>query len=236
MRWPWQRVERISDCPHQRLLPSATAGVPFDAVFVIVWRPAWRTGSNLEDLVRFRVHAVVAEAAGRCEAADPHAAQDAVNAALRDLRGTTGGSYRILHARVTLRLSAESRQAVAQSRADEDRVRRLRFLKAQLYDHPDLVVLDRLEQRPGTLADEHVAELQRLARSIRACGSWWQPLLEQWEEVGRGFSDADRQQRAMLALLDSLQAFTGGSASLPAESGPPSPLVASGESERGASR
>ncbi|MFB6712591.1 MULTISPECIES: hypothetical protein [unclassified Streptomyces] len=98
------------------------------------------------------------------------------------------------------------------------------------------VVLDRLEQRPGTLADEHVAELQRLARSIRACGSWWQPLLEQWEEVGRGFSDADRQQRAMLALLDSLQAFTGGSASLPAESGPPSALVASGESERGASR
>ncbi|MEF9886552.1 hypothetical protein [Streptomyces sp. P9-A4] len=236
MRWPWQRAERTSNCPHQRLLPSATAGVPFGAVFVIVWRPAWRTGSNLEDLVRFGVHAVAAAAAGRCEAADPHAAQDVVNAALRELRGTTGGSYRILHARVTLRLSAESREAVAQSRADEDRVRRLQFLKAQLYDHPDLLVLDRLEQRPGTLADEHVAELQRLARSIRACGSWWQPLLEQWEDVGRGFSDADRQQQAMLALLDSLKTFTCGSAALPVDPGPPSPLVAPGKSERGASR
>ncbi|MFG2116673.1 hypothetical protein ACGFRB_29225 [Streptomyces sp. NPDC048718] len=236
MRWPWQRAERISDCPHQRLLPSATAGVPFDAAFVIGWRPAWRTGSNLEDLVRFRVHEVATEAAGRCEAADPHAAQDAVNAVLRDLHGTTGGAYRILHARVTLRLSAESRQAVAQSRADEDRVRRLRFLKAQLYDHPDLLVLDRLEQRPGTLADEHVAELQRLARSIRACGSWWQPLLEQWEDVGRGFNDADRQQRAMVALLDALRAFTGRSASLPTEDGPPSPLMVPGGSERVASR
>nr|PPQ62155.1 hypothetical protein C5F59_03315 [Streptomyces sp. QL37] len=178
---------------------------------------------------------MAAEAAERRGAADPHAAQDAVNAALRDLRGSTGGSYKILHARVTLRLSAESRQAVAQSRADEDRVRRLRFLKAHLYDHPDLVVLDRLEQTPGTLTEEHVVELQRLARSIRACETWWQPLLEQWELVGCGFGDADRQQRAMLALLDSLRAFSDGPASHPADPGRPSPLMAPGESKRGAS-
>ncbi|MEU6312524.1 hypothetical protein [Streptomyces sp. NPDC047014] len=179
---------------------------------------------------------MAAEVAGRCEAADPHAAQDAVNAVLRDLRGTSTGPYRILHARATLRLSAEGRQVVAQNRADEDRVRRLRFLKAQLYDHPDLLVLDRLERRPGTLADEHVAELQRLARSIRACGSWWQPLLEQWESVGRGFNDTDRQEKAMLALLEALNAFAGGSTALRADSGPASPLVTPGGPERGASR
>jgi len=50
-----------------------------------------------------------------------------------------------------------------------------------------------------------------LARSIRACDRWWYPVLEQWEELGQGFNNAEKQQRAMLALLDSLKAFNGGS-------------------------
>lgn len=36
----------------------------------------------------------------------------------------------------------------------------------------------------------------------------WRPLLEQWELVGRGFSDAGMQNRALLVLHDALAAHT----------------------------
>ncbi|MEV5801833.1 hypothetical protein [Streptomyces collinus] len=52
--------------------------------------------------------------------------------------------------------------------------------------------------------------MQRLSRTIRACDQWWYPLLEQWEQLGNGFNDADKQQAAMLALLNSVTALNGG--------------------------
>lgn len=211
MRWPWHRAARTTACPYPRLLPSATPGVPFEATFTIVWRPVWRARPNLDDSVRCSVHATAADVASQVEAADLHAAQDVINAALGDPRQLHTPHYRIQTARVALRLSPECREVLAQRRADEDRVRRLRFLKTRLYDHPGLVVLDRLEHRPDALEDEHVAELQRLARSIRACDRWWYPVLEQWEQLGQGFNDTEKQQQAMLALLNALKALNGGS-------------------------
>ncbi|MFI9564963.1 hypothetical protein [Streptomyces rishiriensis] len=114
-----------------------------------------------------------------------------------------------------LGLPSTAKDLLAQRAADEQRVRRLRFLKDNLYDHPDLVVLDQLEYHaPGALADEHVAELQRLARLINSCNRWWFPLLQQWEQVGQGFTDVEKRQQAMLVLSDSLKslkALNGGS-------------------------
>ncbi|MYW46035.1 hypothetical protein GT346_22610 [Streptomyces sp. SID161] len=167
---------------------------------------------NLDDLVRADVHQKAAATAARWDAADLPAAQDALNAAL-GASHEGNRHYRILATQVVLRLSPESRERLAQRTADTERIRRLQFLKTHLYDHPGLVVLDRLEGHPGHLPDEETAALQRLARTIKGCDQWWYPLLEQWEQLGDGFSDADKQQRAMLALLNSVAALNGSASS-----------------------
>ncbi|OEJ63339.1 hypothetical protein BGM19_26670 [Streptomyces agglomeratus] len=144
------------------------------------------------------------------EATDVLAAQDAINAALGTTDLARTRHYRRLTASVALRLSPESREVLVQRRTDAERVRRLCFLKTQLYDHPALVVLDQLEQRPGSLEPHQVADLQRLARSIKASDLWWHPMLEQWERVGRGFNDPENQNRAMHVLLEALTKLNDG--------------------------
>ncbi|MGI5473300.1 hypothetical protein [Streptomyces sp. CA-132043] len=59
--------------------------------------------------------------------------------------------------------------------------------------------------------DNLVAELQRLARLIRSCDRWWFPVLQEWEALGQGFGDEEKQQRAMLALLDAVRSLGNGS-------------------------
>lgn len=82
--------------------------------------------------------------AASLEAADLAAAQDAVNAALPHRHRNP--HYRLIDARAALRLPAAAKEILLQRQADENRIRRLRFLKTHLYDHPDLLVLDRLER------------------------------------------------------------------------------------------
>jgi hypothetical protein len=204
MKWPWQRRIRTNACPQPRLLPSATAGVCFEALFTITWRPLWRFRPNAEEHLRTNIHATAQRAAASLDAADLPAAQDTVNAALAC--APSADAYRLVAARALLRLSPASKEALAQQQADERRIRRLQFLKTHLYDHPELVVLDRLEHRsPGALDNDHVAELQRLSRLIKSCDRWWAPLLQQWEDVGKGFNTEEQQQRAMLTLLNALK-------------------------------
>ncbi|MDF3292354.1 hypothetical protein [Streptomyces silvisoli] len=172
----------------------------------------------MEETVRATVHATAAQTAARLEASDVPAVQDAVNAALGCLP-RRAPNYWLLNAYATLGLPSAAQELLAQRAADEQRVRRLRFLKENLYDHPDLVVLDQLEHHaPGALADEYVAELQRLARLICSCDRWWFPLLQQWEQVGQGFTNIEKRQQAMVVLSDSLKALNGGS--LPSSSAP----------------
>ncbi|WP_259471982.1 hypothetical protein [Streptomyces shenzhenensis] len=139
------------------------------------------------------------------------AAQDAVNAALGRLP-RRAPDYCLLNVYAALGLPSAAQDLLAQQAADKQRIHRLRFLKNNLYDHPDLVVLDQLEHHaPGALGDEHIAELQRLARLICSCDRWWFPLLQQWEQVGQGFTDIEKRQQAMLVLSDSLKTLNGGS-------------------------
>ncbi|MEU4153347.1 hypothetical protein [Streptomyces sp. NPDC026659] len=166
---------------------------------------------SVEETVRATVHATATETAVRLRASDVPAAQDVVNAALGTLP-RRAPNYCLLNVKATLGLPSAAQELLAQRAADEQRVRRLRFLKDNLYDHPDLVVLDQLEHHaPGALGDEHVAELQRLARLIYSCDRWWFPLLQQWEQVGQGFTNIEKRQQAMLVLSDSLKALNGGS-------------------------
>ncbi|MEV3855080.1 hypothetical protein AB0J38_12225 [Streptomyces sp. NPDC050095] len=202
-----------------RLLPSASDDIAFEAVYTITWRPLWRVPPNVEETVRAAVHATASATAARLTASDVPAAQDAVNAALGCMPHRAS-NYCLLNVYAALGLPSTAKDLLAQRAADEQRVRRLRFLKDNLYDHPDLVVLEQLEHHaPGALADEHVAELQRLARLIYSCNRWWFPLLQQWEQVGQGFTDIEKRQQAMVVLSDSLKALNGGS--LPSSSSGP---------------
>lgn len=211
MRWPWRRAVRTSRSAKPRLLPSASDDIAFEAVYTITWRPLWRVPPNAEETVRATVHATAVRTAARQGASDVPAAQDAVNAALGRLP-RRAPNYCLLSVDAALSLPGTAQELLAQRAADERRIRRLRFLKENLYDHPDLVVLDQLEHHaPGALGDEHVADLQRLARLICSSDRWWFPLLQQWEQVGQGFTDIEKRQQAMLVLSDSLKALNGGS-------------------------
>lgn len=204
MRRPWQRRIRTTSCPQPRLLPSATAGICFEALFTITWRPTWRSRPNAEERLRTDIHAAAQRTAACLDAADLPAAQDTVNAALAC--APSADAYRLVAVHASLRLSPQAKETLAQQQADDRRIRRLQFLKTHLYDHPDLVVLDCLEHHsPGSLNDDYVAELQRLSRLIKSCGRWWSPLLQQWEDLGKGFNTLEQQQRAMLALLNALK-------------------------------
>lgn len=211
MTWRWRREPRRSTSAQPRQLASATPGIAFEATITAWWRPRRRNGhGNLEELVRCDVTAAACELAQRLEATDLPAAQDAINAALGDPGITASPHYRLVKADIVLGLSATSREILAQRQADSERIRRLRFLKAQLYDDPALVVLDRLENRAIRPSDDDIEYLQRLARSLRANESWWRPLLEQWERLGAGFTTTEMQHRAMTALLNSLGALKDG--------------------------
>ncbi|MEV7536402.1 hypothetical protein ACIQNV_38885 [Streptomyces hydrogenans] len=222
MRWPWQRAARTVRCAEPRLLPCATPGIHFEATFTVAWRPALRIRPGLEELVVSHTVARAREIARQFPAVEVRSAQDAVNAELGAVQHTRGTPYRCLTAHTELALSAAARATVAQRRTDEERVQRLRFLRTHLYDHPDLFVLDRIEQLGGCPGSEEVADWHRLARSIAASGQWWEPVLAQWESVGRGFTDVELQNRAMLALHDALEALSGKDRPVPR---PPDPLT-----------
>lgn len=143
MRWPWQHPLRTTACSRPRLLPTATDGISFEAVYTIVWRPRRRSYPSTEEAVRTHIHTAALNAAARLSATDLPAAQDAVNAALP--HGCRTPHYRLVSARAALQLPVEAADFLKQQQADDHRIRRLRFLKTRLYDHPDLVVLDRLE-------------------------------------------------------------------------------------------
>lgn len=209
MRWPWQRPTRTIRCTEPRMLRSATPGVSFEATLTVRWRPAWRRRLNLAELVLTQTVTRAGDVAQRFTAAEIRTAQDTINAELGAPQHTRSAAYRCLAVHVDLALSAASRETVAQQQADEERLRRLRFLRTHLYEHPDLFVLDRIEQQAGCPDPQQVADWQRLARSIASSSQWWQPVLEQWEMVGQGFNNLELQNRAMLALHDALSRLKG---------------------------
>ncbi|MEU2135043.1 hypothetical protein [Streptomyces sp. NPDC018352] len=182
--------------------------MPFEATFTIAWRPTWRTRPNLEELVRERTIADAANVLVRQPATDVQTAQDTVNAMLGEPHRFHTAHYRLMRVRADVRLTAASHQILTQRREDEERVRRLRFLRDELYEHPSLLLLDRIERSTVPLEPRQVADWQRVARSVAASEEWWRPLLEQWELVGRGFTGAEMQNRALLVLHNALSALT----------------------------
>jgi hypothetical protein len=191
-------------------LASATPGLEFEATFFIEWRQTSRCRLNLEELVRHDLAQDAAETAKRYEVTAVRAAQDAVNAVLGATVRARRAHYRRIRARVTLAVSSETQDILAQRKHDDERVRRLRFLRDQLYGDPALYAIERIESHGGLISKQDVADIQQLARWLRAGDQWWYPILKQWEEVGQGFTEVEQQARAMKSLLDALEAFHPG--------------------------
>ncbi|MFD8600087.1 hypothetical protein ACFV1L_34310 [Kitasatospora sp. NPDC059646] len=190
--------------------------MPFDATFTVVWQPAFRRRANLAEQVRSDLRVAAGKVTADLMPDDLLGAEDTLNAVFGAPEGRVGPHYLLCSAKFDLRLSPMAAQALAVRRADTERIRRLEFLKASLYDRPDLVVLDYLERRSVLPDDTEVADLERIARAIRSHDSWWQPLLELWESVGAGFRDPGIQHEAMKVLLqlsvDALKGVAGPSA------------------------
>lgn len=200
----WRREPRKTESTQPRQLSSATPGIPFEATITVWWRPKRSRHLNLEDLVRHDVTAAASEMAQHLEAHDLPSAQDTINAAVGTPKPIKAVHYQLVKVDILLGLSPASREILAQRQADTERIRRLRFLKEQLYDDPALVVLDQMEHHSGRLKSDEVEYIQRLARSLQANESWWRPLFEQWQALGEGFSDTEMQHRAMRVLRNSL--------------------------------
>ncbi|WP_146616537.1 hypothetical protein [Kitasatospora sp. SolWspMP-SS2h] len=175
--------------------------MPFEATFTLVWRPALRRRANLAEQVRSDLRAAATEVTAGLLPDDLLGAEDTLNAVLGSSDGQRSPHYRLISAKFALRLSPSAVENLAVRRADAERIRRLEFLKTALYDHPDLVVLDRIERTSALPDNAQVADLQRLSRAIRSCNAWWYPLLEQWEAVGAGFKDLETRHEAMRVLL-----------------------------------
>ncbi|MFF0292629.1 hypothetical protein ACFYST_01375 [Kitasatospora sp. NPDC004614] len=184
--------------------------MPFEATFTVVWQPTLRRRANLAEQVRSDLRLAAGKVTADLMPDDLLGAEDTLNAVFGAPEAWNKPYYLLHSAKFDLRLSPTSQNALAVRRADTERIRRLEFLKASLYDHPDLVVLDYLERCSVLPDDSKVADLERLARAIRSHNSWWHPLLELWESVGAGFKDRGIQHEAMKALLqrsvDALQA------------------------------
>ncbi|WP_234337621.1 hypothetical protein [Kitasatospora phosalacinea] len=182
-------------------MPSAEPDVPFVASFTALWRPVARHRVNLPEQVRSDLRSAASAVTAELPPDDLLGAEDTLNAALGVPGSRRAPHYRLLSVKFSLRLSPSSQEVLAARRADVARIRRLEFLKTALYERPDLLVLDHLERTSELPEEEVLAELQRLSRSIKSCGAWWQPLLEVWESLGAGFGDVEIRHKAMEALL-----------------------------------
>ncbi|WP_328508381.1 hypothetical protein OG981_53120 [Streptomyces mirabilis] len=123
---------RTTACSRPRLLPSATDGISFQALYTIHWRPHRRSQPCVEEAVRAHVHASALGTAACLPATDLLAAQDAVNAALP--HGCRTAHYRLISARTVLQLPPDAADFLQQQQADDHRIRRLRFLKTHSDD------------------------------------------------------------------------------------------------------
>ncbi|MDH6136226.1 hypothetical protein P3T37_005645 [Kitasatospora sp. MAA4] len=210
MRFRFRREpERMRcDYPEHRRLPSNLSTATFVAIFSASWQPS-RSAVPYEGqkaAIALGLREIAKGATGLWAPEDVAPAQDAANAALGvpvdrpelGVRGLTGT--------VRLWLTEEAAAAARQHRADHARVARLRFLKAHLYNDPELLLLDHLERRPQDVRDAGIVkEFQKVARSIRVGGEIWYPLLEALEEMSTKGAIADADIYAMRVVLKVLR-------------------------------
>ncbi|WP_327070917.1 hypothetical protein OG500_35360 [Kitasatospora sp. NBC_01250] len=196
------------DYPERRRLPSNLPAVTFMALFSASWQPGGSAAPHegQKAAIALGLREIARAATEQWDPEDVLAAQDAANAALgapvdQPELGVLG-----LTGTVQLWLTEEAAATARQHRTDHARVARLRFLKAHLYNDPELLLLDHLERRPQDMRDSGIVkEFQKVARSIRVGGEVWYPLLEALEEMSTKGAIADADVYAMRVVLKVLR-------------------------------
>jgi hypothetical protein len=129
--------------------------------------------------------------------------QDAINANLGAIqRSRDTHFYSALTAKVTLTLSNEAAADALAYRHSLAYVKRLRFLREQLYSDPAMLMLDHLEKNPGK-ADElpDMAHFQRIAMKVSNGERWWCRILDAMDRLAPHTTDQDGNLLAMDVLI-----------------------------------
>ncbi|NYI07793.1 hypothetical protein [Allostreptomyces psammosilenae] len=130
-------------------------------------------------------------------------AQDAVNALLGCPDACPGQYYFDLRARASLHLRSEDVAMLRRQREDRMRLEHLHFVRQQLHDAPELLLIDHLLRKPTEAASVDVAHFWRLHRAIRDGTRWWYPLMEALDGLSSGGPDG--AEWAVRVLVETLK-------------------------------
>ncbi|GGR10557.1 hypothetical protein [Streptomyces netropsis] len=180
---------------------SATPRVCFTAVFSAGWTLGRTDHHAPEAMVITELVRRATTVTERWEATEVTGAEDAVNADLGRPAPLPGMPGSELWGNVQLTLSAQARADAEQYRADRARVARLRYLKENLYNDPEMLLLDHLDRHPQDIGTVDIATFQRLSRSLRLGGQWWYPLLDCLETLSSELPARHGDRYAMKLLL-----------------------------------
>ncbi|MFC8720734.1 hypothetical protein [Kitasatospora sp. NPDC057198] len=197
-----RRTAEGRDCNvERRTLKSRTPDMFFRATFSAHWYPGQVDHRNIESIVAQDLIERATQLSGQWYVEEFRTAHDCLNAELGRERDSQDGYFHGLTATVQLFLDAETQQIAQQQRYDRARVSRLRYLRDSLYSDPELILLDYLDRHPEKVPEVDIKAFQKLARSLRAGGQWWYPLLDALERLSSGTDPVCGEITAMTALL-----------------------------------
>jgi len=189
-----------------RLLESRTPGVAFEMTGTAQWKTRRPRRPGIEGIVRDTIVQRAQEIAITRYADDICGAQDAMNAGLRANPPGSTRYYSSLTAAITLGISDRAKADARKYRRSLARVKRLCFLKEQLYTDPVMLLLDYLERNPGKVAEQpDLADFQKLALKVRGGEQWWCRILDTLDKLASRVPDEDGNLFAMNVLASVLK-------------------------------
>ncbi|WP_433129915.1 hypothetical protein ACQPWW_05955 [Micromonospora sp. CA-240977] len=134
-------------------------------------------------------------------------AQDEINGILGMRDKCPDGFYRELVGRVRLYLTEDTRADLQRQREDALRLRRLRFLKENIFSDPSLVAIELFERTPvgGAELDRLLERASEMALKLRSFESWWAALLLAWGELAQKMRSPAEAEVAMNILLEAIR-------------------------------
>ncbi|MEU7770579.1 hypothetical protein AB0C44_04545 [Micromonospora taraxaci] len=189
-------------------LETRTEHVLLEADFTATVRTG-RTHADLDALVRSRLHALAFSVTSRLQPVFVRQAQDEINGLLGQPKDCPDGFYRDLVGNVQLHLPDEVAADLAKQREDAARLRRLRFLKENIFSDPSFVAIELFERNPvgGPELDSLLKRASEMALKLRSFDDWWAPLLLAWGDLAQKMqspAEADVAMRVLLRAISDL--------------------------------
>lgn len=203
-RWRRRRAARLS-IPEPVLLPAKTDGFFFEATFEAAFFPR-RKHLNPAALARGHLFDTASAISRKWEVDQSWLAEDALNCLFGSPMDCPNRSYLSLHAVVRLRAAPESIDRLLHLRADQERIRRLTFLKDSLYSDPRLMAIDCFERNPAAFTDFEslLQQVARMSNSLKAFDVWWGPIMAAWAELAAKTQSQREIDAALRIILEAL--------------------------------